>query len=108
VVKPLGEARPAWKVLRLLANQFELAGFDQESSLDVLRGVFGNTVEVPQNLPVESLSNACSAAPNLAVVNHVPCVASIYALDALVRRAPSLQLTADARVAADAVETQHG
>jgi NADH-quinone oxidoreductase subunit G len=26
-----------------------------------------------------------------------PCVASIYQLDGLVRRAPSLQLTADAR-----------
>jgi NADH-quinone oxidoreductase subunit G len=29
-----------------------------------------------------------------------PCVASIYQLDSLVRRAPSLQMTADARNAA--------
>jgi len=33
------------------------------------------------------------------LAGHVdtPCVASIYQLDSLVRRAPSLQLTADAR-----------
>src|SRR5215831_3522031 len=32
VVKPLGEARPAWKVLRVLGNLMSLPGFDQEST----------------------------------------------------------------------------
>ncbi|MBS3916386.1 MAG: NADH-quinone oxidoreductase subunit G, partial [Sulfuritalea sp.] len=32
VVKPLGETRPAWKVLRVLGNLLGLAGFEQESS----------------------------------------------------------------------------
>ena len=32
VVKPLGEARPAWKVLRVLANMLGLPGFDYESA----------------------------------------------------------------------------
>jgi NADH-quinone oxidoreductase subunit G len=36
VVKPLGDTRPAWKVLRVLANLLGLPGFDFESSLDVL------------------------------------------------------------------------
>ena len=36
VVKPLGETRPAWKVLRVLANLLGLPGFDFESSQDVL------------------------------------------------------------------------
>ena len=31
VVKPLGETRPAWKVLRVLANLLGLPGFDFES-----------------------------------------------------------------------------
>jgi NADH-quinone oxidoreductase subunit G len=33
--KPLGEARPAWKVLRVLGNLLEQAGFDYNSSEDV-------------------------------------------------------------------------
>src|SRR3989441_4589948 len=31
-VKPLGEARPAWKVLRVLGNLMSLPGFDHEST----------------------------------------------------------------------------
>src|SRR5512140_1311819 len=31
-VKPLGEARPAWKVLRVLGNLLNVAGFDYDSS----------------------------------------------------------------------------
>ena len=41
VVKPLGEARPAWKVLRVLANLLGLPGFDFESSHDVLADARG-------------------------------------------------------------------
>jgi len=44
-----------------------------------------------------NLSNACSSEIRLASNVDTPCVASIYQLDSLVRRAPSLQLTADAR-----------
>src|SRR5690606_20254259 len=32
VTAPLGDTRPAWKVLRVLGNFFELQGFDEESS----------------------------------------------------------------------------
>ena len=35
VVKPLGEARPAWKVLRVLGNLLGIAGFDYDSSEQV-------------------------------------------------------------------------
>ena len=35
VVQPLGETRPAWKVLRVLGNLLGLAGFDQQSAEDV-------------------------------------------------------------------------
>ena len=95
VVKPLGETRPAWKVLRVLANLLDLPGFDFESSQDVLRQIPGaGEAKVPDNL----LNNATKGEIEVAnVAASVPAVASIYQLDGLVRRAPSLQLTADAR-----------
>ena len=95
VVKPLGETRPAWKVLRVLGNMLDIHGLDFESSQDVLavaaRGVNQLTTE---------LSNCTNAAPAVAAVAvHEPVVASIYQLDSIVRRATSLQMTADAREA---------
>ena len=98
VVKPLGDTRPAWKVLRVLANLLGLPGFDFESSQDVLKqipGVDGARVAA------DRLSNASDAVMTLSMAaSAAPAVASIYQLDGLVRRATSLQLTADARRAA--------
>ena len=88
VVKPQGETRPAWKVLRVLGNLLELPGFEFESSQDVLAAATAK----PANL-----SNATQAAINVTAPSSEPVVAAIYQLDGLVRRAPSLQLTADAR-----------
>ncbi len=98
VVKPLGDTRPAWKVLRVLANLLDLPGFDFESSQDVLKQVAG--AEAAQ-LPADKLGNATQAGIQLSATQaQAPAVASIYQLDGLVRRATSLQLTADARQAA--------
>jgi NADH-quinone oxidoreductase subunit G len=98
VVKPLGETRPAWKVLRVLGNMLGLPGFGFESSAEVLAHVFGPAVDGLTQLPDCLLGNA-TAAPALPASAPVgrPAVASIYQLDGLVRRAPALQLTADAR-----------
>ncbi|MBC7598235.1 MAG: molybdopterin-dependent oxidoreductase, partial [Polaromonas sp.] len=102
VVKPLGEARPAWKVLRVLANLLDLPGFDFESAQDVL-----THIQDAQGAFVAAarLGNATQAAIELSARGAAPVVASIYQLDGLVRRATSLQLTADARqaVAAEGV-----
>ena len=98
VVKPQGETRPAWKVLRVLANLLGLPGFAFESTADVLKTV-GEGGAVPAN----ALNNATAA--NAVASNGAapaPVVASIYQLDSIVRRAPSLQLTADARNASTA------
>lgn len=97
VVKPLGETRPAWKVLRVLANLLGVHGVDYESSQDVLRTAIGaDTTQVPAQV----LSNATKTAIQVpAGPVDEPVVASIYQLDSIVRRAPSLQLTADARQA---------
>jgi NADH-quinone oxidoreductase subunit G len=98
VVKPLAETRPAWKVLRVLANMLGLPQLAFETSQDVLKQI----VASPLNL-----SNECSSEVRLAGDADTPCVASIYQLDSLVRRAPSLQLTADARNAKTLAEGVH-
>jgi NADH-quinone oxidoreductase subunit G len=95
VVKPLGDTRPAWKVLRVLANLLGLPGFDFESSQDVLEQIAGID---NGHVAVANLSNASDASIQLTTASPVaPAVASIYQLDGLLRRATSLQLTADAR-----------
>lgn len=97
VVKPQGEARPAWKVLRVLANLLGLSGFEYESSQDVLSAAIGSGTE---HVPAELLSNATKTVVQLPATTAAdPVVASIYQLDGIVRRAASLQLTADARQA---------
>ncbi|WP_294764665.1 NADH-quinone oxidoreductase subunit NuoG [uncultured Rhodoferax sp.] len=100
VVKPAGEARPAWKVLRVLANLLDVAGMDFETSQDVLKTFAQEARDDAQFVPVARLSNATGAAIDLQVAEVVPVVAAIYQLDGLVRRASSLQLTADAKRAA--------
>lgn len=99
VVKPLGETRPAWKVLRVLGNMLGLPGFDFEASTDVLaRALPGG--EVPGGeVPGGRLSNATAVQPDIGETEGDPESAAIYELDGIVRRAPSLQLTADARQA---------
>jgi len=99
VVKPLGQARPAWKVLRVLGQMLGLAGFEAESASEVLSQAIGAaSAEGARFVPADVLSNAASfdAALASAPVGE-PVTAAIYQLDGTVRRAPSLQLTADAR-----------
>ncbi len=96
VVKPRGDARPAWKVLRVLGSLLGLPGFDLESIDDVraqmlprddaIPGMLGNGTRVPIAAPA-------TASRGFERVADVP----VYFADPLVRRAPSLQQTADAR-----------
>ena len=88
VVKPLAETRPAWKVLRVLANLLDVPGVSFETSQDVLARATAKPL---------TASSATRAAINLAAAAGTPAVAAIYQLDGIVRRAPSLQMTADAR-----------
>jgi NADH-quinone oxidoreductase subunit G len=101
VVKPLGDTRPAWKVIRVLGNLLSLPGFDADSSQAVLAQALPG-VEVGTLVEASRLDNTTKAVMDTRVTQSVPCVASIYQLDGLVRRAPSLQLTADGRAAATA------
>ena len=105
VVRPLGETRPGWKVLRVLGNLLGLQGFDFETSQDVLGRATGAAVGSVSHVPQELLSNAVADMPQSVQVVDVPApaVASLYQLDGLVRRATSLQLTTDARLAREGV-----
>ena len=98
VVRPLGDTRPAWKVLRVLGNLLGLPGFDADSSQAVLAAALPG-VTAGSVVDASRLSNTGAAFIDMNPAVGQPCVASIYQLDSLVRRASSLQLTADARAA---------
>ncbi|SPE28670.1 NADH dehydrogenase I subunit G [Burkholderiales bacterium] len=97
-VPPPGEARPGWKVLRVLGNELGLAGFDYESPEQVRAEALPATPRCP-------LSNAIDAAPAVPVPGtEADCerLADVppYFVDPIVRRADSLQKTTAARAPA--------
>jgi NADH-quinone oxidoreductase subunit G len=94
VVQPLGEARPAWKVLRVLGNLLDLPGFEQDSAEDVKREALGDgniAARLGNRIDVAPAAPAPATA-GLERIAEVP----IYSADAIVRRSPPLQLTRDA------------
>ena len=95
VVKPLGETRPAWKVLRVLCNLMGIPGTDFETSQDVLAATGLTVGQVSE----AQLSNACDTPIEFKAIalDAAPSVAGIYQLDGIVRRAPALQHTVDAK-----------
>ena len=99
VVKPAGETRPAWKVIRVIANLLGLPGFDFESAQEVLAAARGAQDAQASHVQGGKLGNATSAAVDGSPAAGKPVTAAIYQLDSIVRRAPSLQLTADGRLA---------
>jgi len=94
-VSPPGEARPGWKVLRVLGNQLGLDGFNYLSSAQVLDEVKARRPDSkPDNSPRGefAVEASASATEGLWRIGNLP----IYAIDSLVRRAPALQRTAAA------------
>jgi len=98
VVKPQGESRPAWKVLRVLGNLLAIDGFDQNSSSEVLEELKSLTLDksIDNSVSTKTAGDLNSSTKGLYRVGDVP----LYASDALVRRASSLQKTNDAVAAA--------
>ncbi|MCX7185260.1 MAG: NADH-quinone oxidoreductase subunit NuoG [Nitrosospira sp.] len=96
VVAPLGEARPAWKVLRVLGNLLQLDGFDYETPEQVRAEIFPADNDVSARLD-NRLNNFAvgeirQTSAGLQRIGEVP----IYQADPIVRRAESLQRTHDA------------
>jgi NADH-quinone oxidoreductase subunit G len=90
-VAPQGEARPGWKVLRVLGNLLHVPGFEYQSSDQVreeLRGLCGDS-QVTSYAGSHRVNGSPAAAPLVDL--------NMYQADALVRRAPSLQKTREGR-----------
>ncbi len=95
VLETKGDARPAWKILRVLGNLTGLDGFDYISSEDVKKEVrsvceaieLSNAIEAP-------VSVECGAS---STQMYRCCDVPMYATDAVVRRSDSLQKTLDAQ-----------
>lgn len=96
VVRALGDTRPGWKVLRVLGNLLKLQGFEQDTAEQVRdEALAGFSAASLDNRARAALVAPKAAGQGLERLADVP----IYAADALVRRAPSLQLTNDAKAA---------
>jgi NADH-quinone oxidoreductase subunit G len=95
-VRPLGDARPAWKVLRVLGTMLGLPGFEFETAEQVrdaclagrdIQALLSNQID----FQITEQKNIPSGIQRIA---DVP----IYFADPLVRRSPPLQKTRDAQL----------
>jgi NADH-quinone oxidoreductase subunit G len=89
--RPPGEARPAWKVLRVLGNLLGLAGFEYLSSEEVRDELRRELGEYAEEHP------ASSFVPGRLVSLDATREVGLYAVDAVVRRSRPLQETREAR-----------
>ncbi|MFQ5994071.1 MAG: NADH-quinone oxidoreductase subunit NuoG [Acidiferrobacterales bacterium] len=91
-VRPLGEARPGWKILRMLGHLLGQPGFTYESVANVRAEIDWTSITPTGRLLERSLPEQFDrVAPDLTRIVEVP----MYTVDGLVRRAPSLQATTD-------------
>ena len=95
-VKPLGDSRPAWKVLRVLGGLLNLDGFLYNMPEEVLGDALGDNycTKLSNQSSVNGLENG-SLAP-LSGLERLSDV-NIYAVDQIVRRSSALHLTRDAK-----------
>jgi NADH-quinone oxidoreductase subunit G len=93
VATPVGESRPAWKVLRVLGNLLNLSNFDYDNSEQVRDEVQKSAAAIVAN---NSYNNAT---PIQATTHSMVQDTPMYGVDAVVRRAKALQLTQEAQSA---------
>jgi NADH-quinone oxidoreductase subunit G len=93
--KPLGESRPGWKILRVLADLLDVPGVDYDSSeqvRDALKELCGarlnptSLAEIPEAIPGDDAAGRWVDVPP-------------YQVDALVRGSDALAKTSDGRIA---------
>ncbi|MBA2660473.1 MAG: NADH-quinone oxidoreductase subunit G [Nitrosospira sp.] len=100
VVAPLGDTRPAWKILRVLGNMLELGGFDYETPEQVRAEILPAGGDISARLDnnlgsfvVGDIEPTGGRTGNgIQRIGEIP----IYQADPIVRRAESLQRTHDA------------
>jgi NADH-quinone oxidoreductase subunit G len=89
VTLPMGEARPGWKVLRVLGNFFKMTGFEYLTSEEIrndLQNLLGQNSHQPTTLP-ETISLPPLEQQGLTRITEWP----LYRADSLVRRSEALQ-----------------
>jgi NADH-quinone oxidoreductase subunit G len=86
--RPVGESRPGWKVLRVLANLLNLPGFEFTSSEEITEELRREIADAPA-FEAEPAKRILQTKPNAQAAQEI----SIYQIDAVVRRAPALQST---------------
>jgi NADH-quinone oxidoreductase subunit G len=105
VVKAQGDARPAWKVLRVLGNVLNLDGFAYESSEAVRDEVLGKGTEFVSGLD-NGLNGVSITLPQpLGGLQRIADVPINFA-DPMARRSPALQQTSDAILPAARINEQ--
>ena len=95
-VKPLGDSRPAWKVLRVLGGLLGIDGFLFNLPEEVLGEALNDTYCTRLN---NQATSSAVTNGNLAPFDGLERLAdvNIYAGDQIVRRSSALQLTRDAK-----------
>ncbi len=100
IANPVGEARPGWKVLRVLGNLLDAENFDYQTSAQIR----DELVEVLGEISPDNAYRSDKAIDDFGIAdaadqrNDVP----IYQVDSVVRRATALQLTPEAKRTAGA------
>ncbi|MEN9879554.1 MAG: hypothetical protein RIQ55_200, partial [Pseudomonadota bacterium] len=101
VVRPAGDSRPGWKLLRVLGNLLNVERCDYQNSEDIRNEILvgGHTLpdgSLAARIAVTATSPTALQGNGLQRIADVP----IYFADALARRAPALQKTRDAQAPA--------
>jgi NADH-quinone oxidoreductase subunit G len=94
-VRPLGDARPAWKVLRVLGTMLGLQGFEFETSEEVKAECLKGK-ELPSALSNQINGDSKPTSNPTSGIQRIADV-PIYFADPLVRRSGPLQKTPDAK-----------
>ncbi|MBA2654239.1 MAG: NADH-quinone oxidoreductase subunit G [Gammaproteobacteria bacterium] len=89
VTRPMGDAKPAWKVLRVLGNLFELEGFDYVKPSQITKELESMIESIPRNTTSLTLTANQTAQSGAGLIRFSEW--PMYQIDNLVRRATSLQ-----------------
>ncbi len=89
VAKPKGEARPLWKVLRVLGNLFGLPGFDYDAHEDIVKELRAYLVHMKAMKSALRLPHAFKKRKGMQRIGVLP----MYATDMLSRHSTPLQDT---------------
>ncbi len=100
VVPPKGEARPLWKVLRVVGNLLDQPGFEYMSSDDVRRELTWDLDDCGPNTATRRLSEPGKPANGKGIDVERVADVPLYRVDPYVRRAPALQAARDTPVPA--------